>query len=295
MAACFYGCTSMRNAPRIPESVVNLGYFSDSNKKGCFQGCKSLQGSIVVEGTPTHYEKLFKGTREPIYVIMVGNADPTVWRAIADQYANVIFMADANSKPALAFTVTRVSASGATAEDVEGGWAHVVASATAYMDALPDGYTNDVGALTATLNGTAITPTWTQVSKITEDYKVTLVRETWVQITDARQLFAIYVEDSYSARSAVITVKLPSTGVMWDVHAGGDGFTIGRRATGPGFAVAMDSDFEGDVDVGGALSFDGEQAYPLFVSTTVPTGSSAYGLTACFVYCTANGGLYYCT
>ena len=451
MKMCFYCCYSLESAPEIPQSVTSMEWCFVSCQKlasaprlpanvadveRCFKKCYSLSGSIIVTNTPTAYDEIFTYTRNPIYVVPMGGADQTVWKSIADQYANVIFMADANSKPALAFTVTRVSASGATAEDVEGGWAHVVASATAYMDALPDGYTNDVGALTATLNGTAITPTWTQVSKTTEDYKVTLVRETWVQITDARQLFAIYVVDSYSARSAVITVKLPSTGVMWDVHAGGDGFTIGRRSTGEGFAVAMDSTFEGDVDVFGSVSvcepvgdgaamtlyngstpvfaavvdmandtftsaagngdvrkampmqgvmltsfnagstqlcrfnhtdggiwtytvgtydvtdacvsegttyptatlvieresvetvtignggsvsalgevtahdsggnahdltakmdaeYGGQAAYPLFISSSVPTGSSAYGLPACFVYCTADGGLYYCT
>lgn len=44
-----------------------------------------------------------------------------------------------------------------------------------------------------------------------------------------------------------------------------------------------------------SMIFAGRAAYPLFISSTVPTNASSFGMTRCFVYCTADNGLYYCT
>lgn len=39
----------------------------------------------------------------------------------------------------------------------------------------------------------------------------------------------------------------------------------------------------------------GSGGYPLFIWSTAPTSSSTYPTSPCFVYCTADNGLYYCT
>ena len=48
--------------------------------------------------------------------------------------------------------------------------------------------------------------------------------------------------------------------------------------------------WDGLVDVAGANT-----AYPMFIWSTTPTNSSTFPVSPCFVYCTADNGLYYCT
>lgn len=48
--------------------------------------------------------------------------------------------------------------------------------------------------------------------------------------------------------------------------------------------------WDGLVDVAGANT-----AYPMFIWSTTPTNSSTFQVSPCFVYCTADNGLYYCT
>lgn len=48
--------------------------------------------------------------------------------------------------------------------------------------------------------------------------------------------------------------------------------------------------WNGLVDVAGANT-----AYPMFIWPTTPTNSSTFPVSPCFVYCTADNGLYYCT
>lgn len=59
MYGCFFGCTSLIQAPVIPNRVTNM--------TGCFRGCTSLVGDIYILGNPLTNDA-FRGTILPITV-----------------------------------------------------------------------------------------------------------------------------------------------------------------------------------------------------------------------------------
>ncbi len=276
MSQAFRSCTSLKTAPTIPSGIANMTYcFADcsslesvpkipSTVKGminAFSGCVSLSGSIVVANTPTSWGNMFTGTTNVLYIIPAGDADISTWHTIANAYSNVIFLAEANAKPTLSFSVTRVSASEQTTEDIEGTWAYIVAVATAYYDHLPDGYTNAVGAITLTANGSSTSPTWVSDSIVEGEYKVTETRHTWLQISTIRHVFAMRVVDSYDASSPTITVKLPSTNTLLDFLPGGNGMAIGKVATRDAFDCVIPAFFGKDMTIeSGNINRDSSEA-----------------------------------
>ena len=271
MRSSFYDCSALEAAPTIPNGVTDIQYAFRNCAKiesvdripssvtaidYAFYGCASLTGSIIVANTPSTYGGAFSRTAQTIYIIPVGDADISTWHTIANAYSNVIFLAEANAKPALSFSVTRVSASGQTTENIEGTWAYIVAVATAYYDHLPEGYTNAVGAITLTANGSSTSPTWVSDSIVEGEYKVTETRHTWLQISTIRHVFAMRVVDSYDASSPTITVKLPSTNTLLDFLPGGNGMAIGKVATRDAFDCVIPAYFD-DVEVDGDLKTAG--------------------------------------
>lgn len=252
---CFSGCSSLRSAPAIPGSVLRMS--------GCFEYCVALTGTVTVASTQTDPTDVFDGTREPIFIVLDGAADETIWRAIADQYENVFFFADANSKPALSFEAKRVAADQDTVEDTGGTWVYVTATATAYKDRLPEGYGNSIASLSMRANGQAEAVTWQVVSTEEVDFKVTRVYRGWFEATTAKQALAMTVTDEYAATSPTITAVLASTRKLLNLLRGslGMGLAIGKRATRDGFDCVLPAYFGADVTIeSSAIDRDSQEA-----------------------------------
>ena len=100
MTDTFANCTSLTTAPAIPDSVTNMrGTFigceslttapkipsSVTNMQYTFADCKSLTGTIEINANPTEYDICFYGTSKPI--ILTGSS--TMLSQIAEGRSNI--------------------------------------------------------------------------------------------------------------------------------------------------------------------------------------------------------------
>lgn len=245
--SCFEDCRLLVTAPEIPQAVTGL-------MTKCFYNCPALSGNITVNNAPSIYTNVFRYTTNEIYILNGGTADANIWRTIASQSANVHYELDDNPAPTVSnFTATRVSASGQTAYNERGTWAHIQATINIF-DIIPVGWTNELKSITLKKDGSVITPTWTPSSPTL--FPVTM--ECWVNTGDiGTHTFSLQIADSVknngtevkSISSAELTISLLKSYTLVDYYhdqtTGTEGIAFGKYAESADlFEVDMETKFD---------------------------------------------------
>ena len=277
--SCFRACSKMRTAPTLPSALTSLYYtFADcselttapeipasaTNCNYTFYNCTNISGNVVVNNTPTSYAGAFKNTVNDIYIVNGGTAG-SVWKdTIAPAYSNVHYEADDHPAPSLSsLSVTRVASSGSTTPAEKGLWAYLTAQVSISEAYLPVGWTSEFGSTTTTMDGTAITPTWTASASTGA---ITLTA--WVSVSDlSAHTFALTATElvkegattKKTVSSATLTATLSKAYALVDYYhdptTGTEGMAIGKYAEHADlFDVAMPSLFEDTVQVEGATT-----------------------------------------
>ena len=106
---CFYGCSSLITTPQIPDGVMYMEYcFYNcisltcfpivpdlvSKMDYCFYGCTSLIGEIQVYNNPSTFTDIFTNINNEISVIVKNPSALSTWQTIADDYSNIVINVD---------------------------------------------------------------------------------------------------------------------------------------------------------------------------------------------------------
>lgn len=224
----FSYCTKLTSAA----AIANWNIGAVEQMSSMFANCYKLAGNFSTNAKPQFYSDLFTNTQKDIFLVDIGAGNLTFLNAVASTYSNVHFEANDNPAPTLvSMTVTRVATNGSTTYDEQGTYAYINATANIYDTYIPVGWTNELGAKTLTVDGSASSPTWTE--SVTDN---TYTLSAWVNVGDsAKHTFVLYVADSIKASGTVkrtsnsqsLTVILPMVSVPFDIYKGPTGFGIG--------------------------------------------------------------------
>lgn len=256
---------------------------------GCFDGCTALSGNITVSNNPSQTLVMFRDTVGEIYIIPSSLSTYGVnnWRSIAQEYGNVHYFADDAILSITTLSATRTDNNSST-ESETGTYAHLVA---VYQSGgkIPDGYTQTVTWTLMTTVGsssTSSTDSWSTVGSGTS--------EKWVsQALAVTATYQLTLSDNLG-NSATLSVTLSKAEALLDFHAGGDGLAIGTFSTGPGFEIAMATNFDE------AVKSYNRPWYPCYVYSAFPTDAnsakdeSQLPVTPCFVLDTSDNAFYFC-
>lgn len=233
MAYCFYGCINLIEAPVIPSGVINM--------YKCFAFCNNLTNNIIVYAEPEDYDDIFLFTQKPIYIIdRTASSSPSIWQDIAGEYENVHYGANDVRPPTIETTSYRTNDK-TDNKSALGNYLYIKGSVTFSPENLPAGWTIEGLDPILTIDGVETQTTWLKSlnnnkytyqawisNEFVDDVTVTLRGQIQIK-NELGEVDRLLQSETFTA------IIRANTNIVFDMLPNGKGMGIGGIAQGDGF------------------------------------------------------------